>query len=59
MEVVDAAVKSNKLFKLLEKYHSSRNNRILIFVLYKKEADGILNLIRNKGYIFMHVYIYM
>lgn len=31
-------------------YHKSRSNRIIIFVLYKKEAVRVENLIRSKGY---------
>lgn len=41
VEVVQQFEKDRKLFALLEKYHASRRNRILIFVLYKKEAADL------------------
>lgn len=43
-------VKDKKLVELLEKYHKSRKNRILIFVLYKKEAVTVQRILQNKGY---------
>ena len=41
VEVVDPREKNGILLKLLSKYHKSRKNRVLIFVLYKKEADRV------------------
>lgn len=35
------------LLDLLKKYHSSRKNRVLIFVLYKKEADRVERLLKS------------
>ena len=35
------------LLELLKKYHSSRKNRVLVFVLYKKEADRIERLLKS------------
>jgi ATP-dependent RNA helicase DBP3 len=42
--------KDRKLSSLLEKYHVSRKNRILIFVLYKKEAVELQGKIERQGY---------
>lgn len=44
--------KDRRLLQLLEKYHNSkgRKNRILIFVLYKREAVTLLNTLQAKGY---------
>jgi ATP-dependent RNA helicase DBP3 len=50
VEVVQAFEKNKKLFQLLEKYHKSRKNRILIFVLYKKEAVTLQEALKQKGY---------
>jgi len=48
VEVIEDRARENKLNQLLKKYHSDRKNRILIFVLYKKEAARIeQNLSRN------------
>ena len=38
VEVVEQREKERKLPLLLNKYHKSRKNRVLVFVLYKKEA---------------------
>jgi len=35
---------------LLEKYHKSRTNRILIFVLYKNEAVQLLERLTSRGF---------
>eukprot|EP01038_Epipyxis_sp_PR26KG_P009905 gene9905-13325_t len=50
VECLQQHEKDKKLFGLLEKYHKSRSNRILIFVLYKKEAVNLQYTIANKGY---------
>ncbi len=50
VECVEGHQKDKKLFGLLEKYHSSRKNRCLIFVLYKKEAVELQNRIAARGY---------
>jgi len=48
VEVVEDRAREAKLQSLLKNYHKSRTNRILIFVLYKKEAARIeQNLIRS------------
>jgi len=50
VEVVEDQVREGKLKKLLEKYHSSRKNRVLIFVLYKKEAARIESNLQRQGW---------
>mmetsp|Transcript_30050 Transcript_30050/g.28720 ORF Transcript_30050/g.28720 Transcript_30050/m.28720 type:complete len:579 (+) Transcript_30050:96-1832(+) len=42
--------KDKKLLTLLDQYHKSRKNRILIFVLYKKEAVTLQNTLAAKGF---------
>jgi len=41
VEVVEDRQREQRLKELLNEYHSDRKNRILIFVLYKKEAGRI------------------
>lgn len=50
MECVEAREKDFKLRNLLKNYHSSRTNKILIFVLYKKEAVELSSKIQQWGY---------
>jgi ATP-dependent RNA helicase DBP3 len=50
VECVQAHEKDKRLQGLLEKYHKSRKNRILIFVLYKKEAADLQVRLAGKGY---------
>ena len=42
--------RDGKLIGLLGKYHKSRKNRILIFVLYKKEAARVEQFLNRKGF---------
>ena len=50
VEVVEAQEKDGKLQGLLAKHHKSRTNRILIFVLYKKEAARVEAMLHRKGW---------
>ncbi|KAJ1938841.1 RNA-dependent ATPase, partial [Linderina pennispora] len=50
VEVLDPDRKERRLMELLQKYHKSRKNRILIFALYKKEAARIEATLRRQGY---------
>jgi len=50
VEVVDGAARDTLLNDLLKKYHSSRTNRIIIFVLYKKEAARVESMLQRKGW---------
>jgi len=50
VEVVEPFGKDKKLEDLLKVYHKSRKNRVLVFVLYKKEADRVEQSLRRKGW---------
>jgi ATP-dependent RNA helicase DBP3 len=52
VEVVDPRAKEQRLLQLLKQYQSGANkdDRILVFCLYKKEAMRIENFIRMKGF---------
>jgi ATP-dependent RNA helicase DBP3 len=52
VEVVDPRAKEQRLLQLLKQYQSGKNkdDRILVFCLYKKEAMRIENFIRLKGF---------
>lgn len=46
----DTYQKESELISLLNKHHSTRKNRILVFALYKKEASRIEQSLKNKGW---------
>ena len=46
VECIDASQKDSKVVKLLEQYHKSRTNRVLVFVLYKMEATRVQNTLQ-------------
>jgi ATP-dependent RNA helicase DBP3 len=48
--VIDPAKRDDRLQQLLQQHHSSRKNRIIIFVLYKKEAPRVEALLKRKGW---------
>lgn len=50
VEIVDPYQKDQKLKELLNKYHSSKKNRILVFVLYKKEAERVEKMLQKNGW---------
>lgn len=52
VEVVDPRGKETRLLQLLKQYQSGKNreDRILVFCLYKKEAVRIENFIKSKGF---------
>lgn len=50
MEVIDPALRPKRLLELLHKYHSSRKNRVLVFVLYKKEAGRVESELQRAGW---------
>jgi ATP-dependent RNA helicase DBP3 len=50
VEVMDPALRERRLLDLLKQYHASRTNRILIFVLYKKEAERMEQLLQSRGW---------
>lgn len=60
VECVEGHEKNRKLVGLLDKYHKSRTNRCLIFVLYKKEAvtlQGYLEVRANHAHLHSPVVI--
>jgi len=50
VEVVDPASRDRLLDSLLKTYHKSRKNRIIIFVLYKKEASRVESMLQKRGW---------
>ncbi|KAH6803413.1 RNA helicase family protein [Perilla frutescens var. frutescens] len=50
VEVLDDRARDERLQTLLEKYHKSRKNRVLVFVLYKKEASRVENMLQRRGW---------
>ncbi|KAF0692192.1 Aste57867_16705 [Aphanomyces stellatus] len=50
VEVVDEFGRDAKIDGLLRKYHASRKNRVLVFVLYKKEAVRVESMLQRKGW---------
>ncbi|EXJ95535.1 hypothetical protein A1O1_00657 [Capronia coronata CBS 617.96] len=52
VEVMDGLAKQQRLLQLLKEHTagSKRNDRILVFCLYKKEALRIENFIRSRGF---------
>lgn len=50
VEVLDEWARDKRLVSLLEKYHESQRNRVIVFVLYQKEADRVENMLQGKGY---------
>ena len=51
VEVVDPRAKETRLLQLIKQHQSgpSKNDRILVFCLYKKEATRVENFLRSKG----------
>lgn len=50
VEVIEPTARDSRLDELLRKYHASRKNRVLVFVLYKKEAARVEAMLRKKGW---------
>jgi len=50
VEVIEDRSREYRLKELLKKHHASRKNRVLIFVLYKKEAARIETNLQNSGW---------
>ena len=50
MEVIDPRQRDSRIDELLRKYHASRKNRVIIFVLYKKEAARVEALLQKRGW---------
>ncbi|XP_039142287.1 LOW QUALITY PROTEIN: DEAD-box ATP-dependent RNA helicase 5 [Dioscorea cayenensis subsp. rotundata] len=50
VEVLDDRSRDARLVALLEKYHQSQRNRVLVFVLYKKEAARVETMLQRRGW---------
>jgi ATP-dependent RNA helicase DBP3 len=52
VEVLEQHARDDRLLSLLQQHHGSkgRKNRIIIFVLYKKEAPRLEGLLKRKGW---------
>ncbi|XP_014519387.1 DEAD-box ATP-dependent RNA helicase 5 [Vigna radiata var. radiata] len=50
VEVLDDRARDRRLVALLEKYHKSQSNRVLVFVLYKNEAKRVENMLQEGGW---------
>ncbi|CAL5321189.1 unnamed protein product [Camellia sinensis] len=50
VEVLDDRARDERLVSLLEKYHKSQRNRVLVFVLYKKEAARVETMLQKWGW---------
>lgn len=50
VEVLEDRQRDSRLVTLLEKYHQSQRNRVLVFVLYKKEAARVENMLQRRGW---------
>ena len=48
--MLDPSVRDRRLDELLRRYHASRRNRILVFVLYKKEASRVEAMLAKRGW---------
>ena len=49
-QVVEDRGRDVRLDALLREYHKSRKNRVLVFVLYKKEASRVEGLLTARGW---------
>ncbi|KAL3681784.1 hypothetical protein R1sor_024740 [Riccia sorocarpa] len=50
VEVLEDRARFQRLDALLAKYHKSRTNRVIVFVLYKKEAVRVENQLQSRGW---------
>jgi len=50
VEVIEDQARTARLLQLLKEHHSSKKNRIIIFVLYKKEAARMEWKLQSKGW---------
>ncbi|XP_015698978.2 DEAD-box ATP-dependent RNA helicase 5 [Oryza brachyantha] len=50
VEVLDDRSRDTRLVALLDKYHKARRNRVLVFVLYKKEATRVETMLQRRGW---------
>ena len=50
VEVIEDRARDARVLELLKKYHSSRKNLVLLFVLYKKEATRVEMMLKKRGW---------
>ncbi|CAN1354128.1 DEAD-box ATP-dependent RNA helicase 5 [Linum perenne] len=50
VEVVDDRLRDDRLLALLEKYHKTQKNRVIVFALYQKEAERLEGMLRRSGW---------
>ncbi|XP_004512453.1 DEAD-box ATP-dependent RNA helicase 5 [Cicer arietinum] len=50
VEVLDERARDKRLVALLEKYHKSKKNRVLVFVLYKFETTRVERMLQQGGW---------
>lgn len=50
VEVIEDRQRESRLRQILQKVHSKRNNRILVFALYKKEAERLEYSLQRDGW---------
>ncbi|KFK44954.1 hypothetical protein AALP_AA1G325100 [Arabis alpina] len=50
IEVLDERAREQRLIALLEKYHKSQKNRVLVFALYKMEAERLERFLQQRGW---------
>ncbi|KAJ4837272.1 Opsin Rh5 [Turnera subulata] len=50
VEVVEDHIRDKRLITLLEKYHKSQRNRVLVFALYQKEAERLEVMLKRGGW---------
>ncbi|XP_010518933.1 PREDICTED: DEAD-box ATP-dependent RNA helicase 5 [Tarenaya hassleriana] len=50
VEVLDERARDQRLISLLEKYHKSQRNRVLVFALYKVEAERLERFLQQRGW---------
>ncbi|KAG2633044.1 DEAD-box ATP-dependent RNA helicase 5-like isoform X1 [Panicum virgatum] len=50
VEVLDDRSRDSRLLALLDKYHKAQSNRVLVFVLYKKEAARVETMLQRRGW---------
>uniref|UniRef100_A0A0D9WXV3 RNA helicase n=1 Tax=Leersia perrieri TaxID=77586 RepID=A0A0D9WXV3_9ORYZ len=50
VEVLDEWSRDSRLVALLDKYHKAQRNRVLVFVLYKKEAMRVEEMLGRRGW---------
>lgn len=50
VEVLDDRSRDSRLVALLDKYHKAQRNRVLVFVLYKREATRVETMLQRRGW---------